>query len=289
MNLSASNNSLFIHAGWNKTGSTFLQQNIFIPIFGKGLMGSNVTINRLQTNYNENQPLLISDESLLGVTIFKRHICRNAQRLNFLKNWAKIAPNTQFILCVRKHDQLIESLYRQYLHVGGTLKPEHFIDIAQDDGFIKIQELLYEPILENLIQMFPGQHFIYDYDDFKVNPDTTLRKMLDFMNLNDINLENIITQKKSSINNNASVGYKSGIALRTINKFVSSSLSPNSIIPQGLFKLLAFGKTPRQIFQVYLKDRSSQQFTEKVYNQISDKLELDWKTIKADYTQKIID
>ena len=74
-------NRIFIHDGWNKTATTFLQRDIFVPIFGEALIGPGKKFNDLQRhNSGEKESLLISDESLLGVTFFKHCDCRNVQR-----------------------------------------------------------------------------------------------------------------------------------------------------------------------------------------------------------------
>ncbi|TVP61457.1 MAG: hypothetical protein EA343_14070 [Nodularia sp. (in: Bacteria)] len=276
------NNKIFIHAGWNKTATTFLQRNLFVPIFGEGLIGPNTQFNDLQRKSPE-QPLLISDESILGVTIFKRNSCRNIQRFNFLDNWAKIAPNTQFILGVRKHDDFIESLYRQYLHVGGDMKAENFIDIHNNNGFIKVEELLYEPILMKLFSLFPRQHLIYDFDLFKTNPNILITELFSFIGLDLSDLDELLGKAMNSNSENSSVGYKSASALRVVNKFVSSPLFPNKPIPKSFFRFMALGKTPRELFQSLPKEKVKRRLTQNLYESLRDKLDLDWKAIETSY------
>jgi hypothetical protein len=273
--------TIIIHAGWNKTATTFLQREVFIPSFGKGLIGPNIRLNDLQVNSYTEKPLLISDESLLGVTIFTRNKCRITQRLNFLKNWAKIAPNTKFILGVRRHDQFIESLYRQYLQVGGDLKAEEFIDIYNNKGFVKVDELLYEPILSCVYELFPEEeHFIYDYNLFKDDTTKFLTDLLPF-----VEIENFKFGKtKIQSTKNRSIGYQSGSILRVINKFVSSPLQPNKPVSISLFKLIALGKSPRQLLQSIPERKSSQKFTQKIFDAFQSKFHNDWLSITEKYS-----
>lgn len=249
-------NLVFLHAGYNKTATTYLQQRVFKPVFGESLSKPGIKLNDLQLDRkNRDNPLLFSDESLLGVTIFKRHECRNQQRFNFLDNWSKLAPNTRFILCIRKHDEFIESLYRQYLQVGGDLTPEEFINVDCNRGFIKIEELLYEPILNKLNLLFPEPHFIYDFEDFRASTDNFKNRLFKFMKVESERLEdafNIATPLKSE---NTSVDYRAGSVLRTINKFVESPLQPDKPISIKTFKFFSLGRTQRQLAQKYSRPK----------------------------------
>ncbi|PHV64209.1 hypothetical protein [Cyanobacterium aponinum] len=272
---------VFVHAGWNKTATTFLQKKIFAPLLGDGLVGPNRTFNDLQKkSISDDMPLLISDESLLGLTIMKRTHCRNLQRFNFLQNWAKICPNSQFIICVRNHKNFLESLYRQFLHLGGDLEPRKFLDVINNKGFIKKEELFYEPILSKLHDLFPNRHFIYDYSLFQSKPEYVLKELFKFLGLNYKNLKTIRNQNR----NNQSVGYYQAIVLRNINKVVCSPLNKKPL-PLFIFKACTFGKTPRQICQnvnfAFLK--TDKFLTNMIYEPINEDLVNDWTIISRRY------
>ena len=277
-------NRIFVHAGWNKTATTFLQRDIFVPIFGEGLIGPNKKFNDLQRQDSQaNDALLFSDESLLGVTFFKHHGSRNLQRYHFLDNWAKLAPNSQFIVCVRKHSDFLESLYRQYLQVGGDQKPEQFIDTQHDEGFIQADELLYAPILEKLTQRFAGPHFIYDFDAFKADQDYFLTELLRFLGQDVQSLQGLLEKAQSRRQRNISITYNSGIYLRLINKVVSSKLHPDKPIPLPVFQFFTLGKTPRRLFQRGAKEKVKRKFTEGIYTELHEKFGHDWDTVQANF------
>ncbi|GAX34311.1 hypothetical protein [Nodularia sp. NIES-3585] len=196
---------IFIHAGWNKTATTFLQRNLFVAIFGESLIGPNTQLNDLQRK-SPDKPLLISDESILGVTIFKRHF-----------------------------------------------------------------------------SLFPRQHFIYNFDLFKTNPNILIMELFSFIGINLSDLDALLGKAMHSNSENSSVGYKSASALRVVNKFVSSPLFPNKPIPKSFFRFMALGKTPRELFQSLPKEKVKRRLTQSLYDSLRDKLDLDWKAIETSY------
>ena len=279
-----SKNCVFVHAGWNKTATTFLQRDIFVPLFGEGLIGPGKKFNDLQRSVSDvNDSLLISDESLLGVTFFKHHESRNIQRYNFLDNWAKLAPNSQFIICVREHSDFLESLYRQYLQVGGDLSPEKFLDPQQDTGFIQCGELLYAPILERLNQRFAGPHFIYDFNAFKANQNYFITELIRFLGHDASSLQGILQKDQSPKHRNVSITYDSGLYLRLVNKLVSSKLHPDRLIPLPLFQFFALGMTPRIFFKRIIKGKNKKKFTEGIYEALQEQLSHDWSVVQANF------
>ncbi len=269
---------IFIHPGWNKTGTTFLQNNVFMPIFDKGLIGPGIALKDLkEKTIDRDIPLLISDESLLGVTIKRnKYIDNRISRLNFLHNWARICPETQFIICIRKHEDFLESLYRQFLHVGGDVQPEEFIDTINNDGFIKVEELLYEPILKKLLELFPNPHLIWDFDLLKSNSPRVIKELILFLGLDLSILDDIMSKKELTRKDNRSVEYFSGLCLRYVNKIVASQVNPNKPIPLSLFKFLALGRSPRQIFQNLRLNQAQEKFTTQIYEKIENDLSYDW-------------
>jgi hypothetical protein len=154
------NPDLIIHGGCNKTGTTFLQKNILPMITPRLVSGPYLKFSDLQRVKESPSPLVISDESLLGTTILSRHRSRATQRMNFLSAWSEVAPHTRFVICIRRHAGIIESLYKQYIHMGGTLKPNQFFSIDNSNCFLNPSDLLYSPTLDYIHQNFQGPHFI---------------------------------------------------------------------------------------------------------------------------------
>lgn len=280
---------VFVHAGWNKTGTTALQKSCFSQIFIPACCnGSRVSIFSLGYNCkipDLSEDIFISDEAIFATSISKQSICRTIRRINFLRNWHKIAPQTQFIVGIRKPQEMLESLYRQYLQKGGTQKPNGLFLSQNPSSFLKVEELLYEPILEEMNLLFENQHFVYDYEWMKNDRLSFLNALDEYMNA-----KGAIKQTNNNFtlqSSNKSISYRSGSILRNVNKIVSSDLNSSAPVPLSFFRTMTAGRTPRSILQSNKMHKwlsSKKNFTDELFSKYS-------KILKSDFdaaTQKYV-
>jgi hypothetical protein len=225
---------VFIHLGLQKTASTYLQEKVFpflsnIYYIGRPYTTINHAFNKLQyadeVLYKKeelmqevkeikeqagNRDILISDELFSGYA-FHNIINRGmiARRL------AEIFPEAEIILFFRNQEELILSLYNQYVKIGlfsGRLdecflqvpgqgfplsdwskdKPGHSLS----DAFIRhhtshekirrhtvfnVEHFRYSKIYEFYNEIFPKVH-IFLYEDFKKDAGLELRRLGEILN-----------------------------------------------------------------------------------------------------------
>ena len=233
--------SIFFHCGLPKTGSTFLQEQVF------PLMHTGTYINKPRGSIdkiiyqlaNSKSPILISEENLLGresllainnINILERHKL-------ILKSIKTTFPYSKIILFLRAPEESIISNYKQYIYGGGILKFEDWVEL---DG---IREQFDYPKLISIIESFFNKKdfLLINYNQLLSEPNKVINIMEKYIGckfLYDIN-----SNKKS----NVSISNMGLILLRRLNKLKRSKLNPTGskiwkkimyfIKPQDLFKL----------------------------------------------------
>jgi len=156
--------NIFIHIGAYKTGTTLLQKIVF-PVW------PNMTyLNDLWFSYlalvGESGKYIISNETLFG-----RPWARNSglswaeERRRIIRGLSRLFPDAQILLSLRRHSQFILSLYKQYLHEGGTLKLTRFFDIEKDRGIIRKDEILFMETITLLEGCFQRKPFVFTLEE----------------------------------------------------------------------------------------------------------------------------
>lgn len=232
----------FLHVGLHKTGTTFLQKNVFRTLSGIHVVHSGAVLKQL-AECPRDSSLLVSDESLSGMPWGESRDraggWRRARELSLL-NLAEFFPSAEILVCFRPHGDLIESLYRQYLHEGGTLRFEEFFG---ENCLIQKQDLEFKPLLEMIEELFPNDPFVFSMDEIWSNPVALIRRMCVFLGV-DIVLE--VDPGRSE--NRGVRGYRAHL-LRSINRISRSALNPEGRLNlrNVLFRRMAID--PRSICQ----------------------------------------
>lgn len=169
---------IIIHIGYPKTGTTFLQEEVFPSIKDISFLKSH---NPLKHTYRRNidyKKVLISDEGLIG-DLFQTYTKGTPfddfkAKMGLMK---ELFHQPTILISFRNHSGFIWSLYKQYLNQGGTLK--HFNDFfnLNDTGIIKIDEMYYCRRLDFLNQLF-NNVISYDYELMKSDLDGTFLNQL---------------------------------------------------------------------------------------------------------------
>lgn len=125
---------MIVHIGYHKTGSTFLQNSIFPhlegieyhtfqeckKLFRELTVTGKTDVEKLRNHLRHKEDQLYSYEGLVGLIGSGQFAQNNAQVLKEL-GFQKI------ILSIRRQDRLLESVYRQYIQVGGKMGPKDFL------------------------------------------------------------------------------------------------------------------------------------------------------------------
>jgi len=99
-----------IHIGLHRTGTTFLQKEIFPKLDGIKYVYSKI-IN------SETKGILISEEGLSGIPT---KLYDGSEVYSTVDSLSRLYPDAKIILCIRNKDIWVRSVYSQYIKSGGT-------------------------------------------------------------------------------------------------------------------------------------------------------------------------
>lgn len=239
----SSTSPVVLHVGLHKTGTTFLQRNVFpvIPevttLYRKSAMSRFIGL-------PPDRLLVVTDEGISGSPFKGRWVEEFEQNVLFLKN---VFRTSAVIIGFRSHAQLLISLYKQYLHVGGTERIGVMFDPISDGGIIKKDDLRFSPRIE-----FLKKHFEHVFVHTQEELDTNFANFLDDLTLflgtakpegNTLSL----TRRNVGVR-----GAAQADLLMYLNR-IDSFLRSTQILPtlqNPLFKIL--GLAPRHLCQRYL-------------------------------------
>ena len=162
---------IFFHVGLSKTGSTFLQQQIF-PHFKD--------VHYIPTvKYRNALDLIpkIKSEKLLVSREFDQQF--EAE----IKKFSKQYPDAHPIIVFREPGSWAVSNYKRFVKNGHPIAFREFIDIQNDNGLFKIEDFKYSRYLSLLENHFNQKPLILIYEDLRQNPQTFLQKIADYLGI----------------------------------------------------------------------------------------------------------
>lgn len=162
---------IVIHLGLHKTGTTFLQKNVFPKL-------KDVEVQHLmqicQIKFNSDKRiLLISSEGLLSSM---PHYPDNNTVENSIEALYRIFPNAKIILGVRNERTWFKSCWNQYIRDGGTLS---FSEYLMKYGGNCLLPREYIDIIDNTWKNV----FVYDQQELKMHSFDVIEKMCKFVNV----------------------------------------------------------------------------------------------------------
>lgn len=163
---------IYLHVGLPKTGTTFLQENVF-PHFDELHLVRGYRPFRSLFEGAARRSILLSDESLSGDPFGPRSgpghwAAAFSERMEIL---ASLFPNAHVIVGFRRHADLIVSLYKQHLHQGGTRTLEQFWSGGDsDDALLSPRDLGYADRLDEVRARFSGRLFVYTQEELQQDP-----------------------------------------------------------------------------------------------------------------------
>ena len=254
-------NKYFIHIGFPKTASTYLQTKVF-PLIEEihfankeefvnkwlGYLRSFDTsyfknqpniLNKLESKYGENQKILISKEGLVGNPF--ANFSDNTSIANTLK---KSFPDAKILIIIRKQDDLLNSLYSLYLKFGGRKKIKDFL-FYDENGFahsglytldnrdpalpplgVSPHCLNYNNIISNYVEIFGEDNIkILPYELLKLNQNEFFNEIASFLECPNLNIK----ADKKLVNRNKMGG--SVKLMRFVNRFARVDNNPIGFIP----------------------------------------------------------
>ena len=163
---------IFIHVGMARTASTFFQSRVFPKL--KGIY--------YQRNLNYHHATeLLSRPDHNKYLISKELDNRDMRRR--LGKFPELYSHAQPFIIIRRHDEWILSQYKRYLKNGLHLRFSEFLDLKNNQGFIKAEHLYYKEFIRSLDGCFEQKPVVYFYDDFRNDPEVFVNKLSQLMGI----------------------------------------------------------------------------------------------------------
>lgn len=163
-----SQSQIFFHTGLSKTGSTFLQHQIFPKLGG---------IHYIPTvKYRKALGLIprLKKDKILVSREFDQQFEQEVIR------FSGEYPNAHPIVVFREHSSWILSNYKRFVKNGHPISFSEFIDLKEDKGLFKIQDLNFYHKIELLEKHFSQKPLVLFYEDLKQNPKMFIQQILDY-------------------------------------------------------------------------------------------------------------
>jgi len=279
----------YIHLGLPKTGTTFLQENIFskfdsndISFLGKAKCVSIWDLMEMPSN-----KYLISSEHLLA----NPFTCPTGKWFEVFKaNLKKVHhkfPNAKYILTLRKHESLILSYYKEHISKGNrSIYPslKKFYDVQNDNGQVSKNDFYFKEMIEEIEKITSQRPFVFFQERLKNNPNLVINDLETFLNIPKQNID-LVQGKKT----NQGVKHRQSILLIFFNKInkITRGFGLNLYSPF----LVKRGLTPDYLIRSKLSWLSDKplQFTEEISAFITEnyKEDLEWVNNYIKYQNNI--
>ncbi len=200
---------VFIHVGLHKTGTTFLQKNIFNELDLRFVRHLNDVV-----KFPDAKKVLISNEALSGEPFL---VYDNADtRFNIADRLLAMFPKSKVIVCTRDVDDWLQSLYIEHIKNGCKMEWEQWMNSINSDYWR-------HDIYVNYLYSHFYDVFHYTYEDFKKDTPGMVRKICDFIGEEVPDYRNVIS--------NPSLGSSQARLLLYLNQF----LTPEELCYSGEF------------------------------------------------------
>lgn len=232
--------ALFLHVGLHKTGTTFLQRNVF-PKW-KDL--TYVRWDGLEhfLRMDERRKYLVSREGLSG-----QFWAPHEERDLALQRLSAMLPGARILISFRRHDRYIVSAYKQYLQIGGTLSFREFFDLDGDTGLMKRADFLFRRKVESVEKHFGHTPFVFLHEEIVRDLGGLLRDMERFFGARAPALSEVEIRYR-----NKSVGYYPAKLLLRLNRMNRSELNPQGRLRLDNSYTRMLRIDPRRICQHWL-------------------------------------
>lgn len=216
---------LYIHVGPHKTGSTFLQREVF-PKISSTFLSQQIKCAEVLRMLNQNglfrdfsgiskwvaslsshgDKVILSNEDFFGP--FGNSYWENKE---YSETLASLFPNAKVIMVIRKQHNILESMYKQTLHIGWSIPKLRFICSHRSRDGIELldQERYFFPTIradclqwdvfaENYVSLFGRENVkILVYEDLANNPEKFISEVCDFMGVEKIKIDSTQVANRS--------------------------------------------------------------------------------------------
>ncbi len=160
---------IYFHVGMGKTGSTYVQYKFFPKL-------KNVFYIQ-RTKYRKSVDIIAKTDAT------KYLVSNEFDRRLFVEvDWfTSRYPQTKIIIVLRRQDSWIASQYRRFVKNGFSGSIEEFIDLKNDRGEWKKEELFFYPKIEYIERKTKHKPLVLLYDELKENPFSFFDKIASYV------------------------------------------------------------------------------------------------------------
>jgi hypothetical protein len=167
--------NIIISVGPHKTGSTFLEVEIF-PSYSNIVDiwkdRSDVFVDMLKINTSKKTSIV--NEGLCGHYLFEYK-----GRRDIVKRLKVLFPNALIVLSYREHLKYITSMYAGYVVAGGSLKIDEFFNF-NSGSFLKSKYISFKDIYLDFKKHF-DDIFVFNIDDISNNKKKFIKNFSNFL------------------------------------------------------------------------------------------------------------
>lgn len=184
---------LFLHIGLHKTGTTFLQKNVFSSWSGIHYVGKPYSDQFFEPVLRDEgiSAVLMSNEQFSSPPIYPvlldpalRERPWFEQRKVTLLRLKDIFPEAKVLLGLREPADFCESVYSQYIFRGGSASLSEFWRPHDNSGCLCLEDVRFDSLIEFVEKLWPGS-FYFDHSDLRSKPAELLSSMGWFMGVNE--------------------------------------------------------------------------------------------------------
>ena len=201
---------VYLHIGLQKTGTTFIQKNIFPHLKSINVVnGTESFLNLIRANNTQHNKILITNENIVGRLrggSYLEDFYRNLTNLELL-----LGTDLNIIIGFRQHDKFLSSAYRQMLYSGYSKSLDSVYN-PNNTGLLKDRDLNFTVRIKYLESKFSNV-FVYTTESLKSNLEGFLAGLTSFLNVKEAIPIQIIQAKK-----NRTQGINSEFQLNTLKK-----------------------------------------------------------------------
>jgi len=154
---------VIIHIGLHRTGTTFLQKEVFENLEGVNYMFDD-SLHRIHIEEGIN---LVSNE---GLSLSMPHSL--PYKYHVLDNIRRLFPKAKIIVGIREKESWLKSCYYRYVISGGKLSFKEYKEQYSNHN--------YDSYLKEVAETFDCV-FLYHFEDLKAKPDEVIGKMCEFI------------------------------------------------------------------------------------------------------------
>ena len=187
--------SPIFHTGFHKTGTTFLQRQVWPhcsdfcfyeggpikeKILGPYELSYDATTTRDDVISSYGLNFICSSEEYS--TNPRLGGCNGSTLKSSYERIQKTFPEARIVLFLREQTSMIKSLYVQYVKMGGTLSPSKFLNIDNRNRMLNpgfcLDYYKYDQLMSFLHGLFgPGQVFVYDHMEMRADTETFISRL----------------------------------------------------------------------------------------------------------------